>query len=138
VVVFSYFLFQALKLLSETLRHNGLPQLPGITSSGDSAPRPGAADSSGGFLSGRFRTLIKGPKLEIFGSGVFTQIRPAWVGDLGARPKNLKLGWFRPENCQFVLFSAVGYNATATKQKSQERKGIYYKAPNINFLDFLV
>jgi hypothetical protein len=25
---------------------------------------------------------LKGPKLEIFGSGVFTQIRPVWVGDL--------------------------------------------------------
>ena len=23
----------------------------------------------------------------IFGSGVFTQIRPVWVGDLGTRPK---------------------------------------------------
>ncbi len=50
---------QALKLLSETLKHNGLPQLPGITSSGDSAPGPGAADSSGGFLSGTFRALLK-------------------------------------------------------------------------------
>jgi hypothetical protein len=60
------------------------------------------------------RTLthfLKGPKLEIFGSGVFTQIRPVWVGDLGTRPKNPKLGWFRPENRQFVLFSAVGYYA---------------------------
>ena len=34
----------------------------------------------------RGRTL-KGPKFEIFGSGVFTQIRPVWVGDLGTRPK---------------------------------------------------
>jgi hypothetical protein len=32
--------------------------------------------------------LLKGPKLEIFGSRVFTQIRPVWVGDLETRPKN--------------------------------------------------
>jgi hypothetical protein len=32
--------------------------------------------------------MLKGPKLEIFGSGVFTHIRPVWVGDLGTRPKN--------------------------------------------------
>jgi hypothetical protein len=55
--------------------------------------------------------LLKGPKLEIFGSGVFIQIRPVWIADLGTRPKNPTMGWFRPENCQFVLFSAVGYNA---------------------------
>jgi hypothetical protein len=30
---------------------------------------------------------LKGPKIEIIGSGVFTQIRPVWVGDLGSRPK---------------------------------------------------
>jgi hypothetical protein len=56
--------------------------------------------------------ILKGPKLEIFGSGVFTQIRLVWVliGDLGTRPTNPKLGWFRPENHQFILFSAVGYN----------------------------
>ncbi len=51
---------------------------------------------------------LKGPKLEIFGSGVFTQIRPVRVGDFGSRLKNPKLGWFRPENRQIILFSAVG------------------------------
>ncbi len=30
---------------------------------------------------------LKGPKHEIFGSGVFTQIRSVWVGDLGTRQK---------------------------------------------------
>jgi hypothetical protein len=30
---------------------------------------------------------LKGPKLEIFGFRVFTQIRPVWVGDLGTREK---------------------------------------------------
>jgi hypothetical protein len=55
-------------------------------------------------------SFLMGPKLEIFGSGVSTQIRTVWVGDLGTRPKNPKMGWFMPENCQFVLFSAVGFN----------------------------
>jgi hypothetical protein len=54
---------------------------------------------------------MKGPKLEIFGSGVFAPIKPVWVGDLGTRPKNAQLGWFYLKNCQFILYSAVGYNA---------------------------
>jgi hypothetical protein len=33
------------------------------------------------------------------------------IGDLGTRTKNPKLGWFRPKNCNFVVFSAVGYSA---------------------------
>jgi hypothetical protein len=33
---------------------------------------------------------LKGPKCEIFDSGVFAQIRPIWIGDLGTRPKNYK------------------------------------------------
>ncbi len=48
---------------------------------------------------------------SIFGSGVFTQMRPLWVGGLGTRPKNPELGWFRTEKRQYVHFSAVGYNA---------------------------
>jgi|LakMenE01Jun11ns_1017448.scaffolds.fasta_scaffold9813272_1 hypothetical protein len=59
----------------------------------------------------RYSVSLKGPKLEIFGSGVVTQIRPVWVGDLGTMPKNPTMGWFMPENRQFVLFSTVGYNA---------------------------
>jgi hypothetical protein len=31
---------------------------------------------------------LKGPKLEIFGFRVFSQIRPVGVGDLGTRQKN--------------------------------------------------
>ncbi len=34
--------------------------------------------------------MLKGPKRDIFGSGVFAQIRPVWIGDLGTRPKNYK------------------------------------------------
>ncbi len=33
------------------------------------------------------RETLKGPKLEIFGSRVFPQIRPVCVGDLGTRRK---------------------------------------------------
>jgi hypothetical protein len=33
--------------------------------------------------------LLKRPKLEIFG-GVFIQIRPVWIGDLGTRQNNSK------------------------------------------------
>jgi hypothetical protein len=41
--------------------------------------------------------IVKGPKLEIFGSGVFALIRPVWIDDLGTRPKNQKILWYRPE-----------------------------------------
>jgi hypothetical protein len=34
--------------------------------------------------------MLKGPKREIFGLGIFAQIRPIWIGDLGTRPKNPK------------------------------------------------
>jgi hypothetical protein len=44
---------------------------------------------TGVFLFAVFACL-KGPKLEIFGSAVFTHIIPVWVGDLGTRPKNSK------------------------------------------------
>jgi hypothetical protein len=38
----------------------------------------------------KLKFMFKGHKLEIFCSGVFTQIRPVWVGDIGPRPKNSK------------------------------------------------
>jgi hypothetical protein len=37
-----------------------------------------------------FSAMLKGPKLEIFGSRVFPQIRPVWVADLGTKQKNSK------------------------------------------------
>jgi hypothetical protein len=55
--------------------------------------------------------VLKGPKLEIFDSGVFTQIRPVWVGDLGTRPKTMKSVWFWLENRCFVFLSAVADSA---------------------------
>ncbi len=33
---------------------------------------------------------LKGPKREIFDFGVFAQVRPTWIGDLGTRSKNYK------------------------------------------------
>ncbi len=33
---------------------------------------------------------LKGPKREIYGLGIFAQIRPIWIGYLGTRPKNPK------------------------------------------------
>jgi hypothetical protein len=47
--------------------------------------------------------LKKGPKLEIFGSRVFSQIRPVWVGDLGTRPKNPTMGWFMSKNASLYF-----------------------------------
>ncbi len=39
---------------------------------------------------------LKGPKREIFGLGIFAQIRPIWIGYKGTRPKNLKKLRFGP------------------------------------------
>ncbi len=40
--------------------------------------------------SARLFLTLKGPKREIFVAGIFAQIRPIWIGDLGTRPKNRK------------------------------------------------
>jgi hypothetical protein len=50
---------------------------------------------------------VKGLKLEIFGSGVFTQIRPVRVDNSGIKLKNSKSLWLWIENRHFVLFGAV-------------------------------
>jgi hypothetical protein len=50
-------------------------------------------------------SILKGAQAWDIRLRVFTQIRTIWVGE------NPKLGWFRPENRQFVLFSDVGYNS---------------------------
>jgi hypothetical protein len=63
---------------------------------------------------GKHFVVFKGPKLEIFGSRVFTQIRSVWVGDLGTRQKNSKILWFRLEKFKRYrrrrkkILSAVG------------------------------
>jgi hypothetical protein len=44
---------------------------------------------------------LEGPKLEIFVAGIFTQIRPVWMGDLETRAKNSKNLWLGP---YFYLF----------------------------------
>jgi hypothetical protein len=50
----------------------------------------------------------------MFVAGIFTEIKPVWVGDLETRPKNLKrlcLGpYITPISWDFC-FSAVGYSA---------------------------
>jgi hypothetical protein len=42
------------------------------------------------FLYSKKGECLKGPKREIFGLGIFAQIRPIWIGDLGTGPKNPK------------------------------------------------
>jgi hypothetical protein len=46
----------------------------------------------GGYIcpSGEARPELKGPKREIFVAGIFTEIRPVWLGYLLTRPKNPK------------------------------------------------
>jgi hypothetical protein len=61
---------------------------------------------------------LKGPKREIFVAGIFTEIKPVWVGDLETRPKNLIslcLGsyitlYFLGFLFLFRFFSVVGYS----------------------------
>jgi hypothetical protein len=51
---------------------------------------------------------LKGPKHEIFGSGVFRQIRPVWVGALELGQKIQKTYGFGLKIAIFVFFSAAG------------------------------
>jgi hypothetical protein len=62
-------------------------------------------------------------------TGPVNQIRPVWVGDLGTRPRNPTMGWFRPENRQFVLFSAAGV-------KKDFQKLHFFSAVGYNTKDF--
>jgi hypothetical protein len=58
-----------------------------------------------------FTLSLKGPKREIFGLGIFAQIRPIWIGYLGTRPKNpkqLRLGPILPFISRDFCVSAVG------------------------------
>ncbi len=34
--------------------------------------------------------VLKGPKREMLVAGIFTEVRPVWVGDLETRPKKSK------------------------------------------------
>ncbi len=63
-------------------------------------------------------TFFKGPKREMFVAGIFTEIRPVWVGDLETRPKNLKslcLGPYITLHFLGFWFSAEGYSAKKIK-----------------------
>jgi hypothetical protein len=44
---------------------------------------------------------LKGPKREIFGLGIFAQIRPILIGYLGTRPKNPKKIHLGPYNALY-------------------------------------
>jgi len=54
-----------------------------------------------------FSAMLKGPKLEIFGSMVFPQIRPVWVADLGLDKKIQNFDGLGLKITVFLLFSAV-------------------------------
>jgi hypothetical protein len=43
-----------------------------------------------------FQEGLKGPKREMVVAGIFTEIRPLWVGDLETRAKNLKSSFLGP------------------------------------------
>jgi hypothetical protein len=53
-------------------------------------------------LNSDYLHIKKGPKHEIFVSGVFTQNVSVWVGDFGNRQKNL---WFRLNFFYFLVLS---------------------------------
>jgi hypothetical protein len=65
---------------------------------------------------------LKGSKHEIFSSGVFTQIRPVRVGDLGTTPKNPKFWWFRLE-----IFILLALFLGRTLPKLKWMRGLYSK-----------
>ncbi len=52
--------------------------------------------SSAKFIYSKMYFPLKVPKHEIFVAGIFTQIIPVWVGDLGTMPKNSKSLWLVP------------------------------------------
>jgi hypothetical protein len=67
---------------------------------------------------------LKGPKLEIFGSRVFPQIRPVWVGDLGIRQKNLT---FYGLSLKIVVLYCLALSPTSLKLLSQTAPKIFYR-----------
>jgi hypothetical protein len=65
---------------------------------------------------------LKGPKLEIFGSGVFTQIRPVWVGDLGTRvvdPDPYSIGSLDPDPDPYSEYGSGSRRAKMTQKSRQ-------------------
>jgi hypothetical protein len=52
--------------------------------------------------------ILKGPKHEIFEHGIFTQIKPAGVGDLGTKQKNSKLLCLGTNFYLRIFFFGVG------------------------------
>ncbi len=71
-----------------------------------------------------FGNTLKGPKHEIFVTGIFSEIRPVRVADLETRPKNLKslcLGPYITHYFWDFCFSAVGYSAKKIKNWSKKK-----------------
>ncbi len=49
--------------------------------------------------------VLKGSKREKYVAGIFAQIRPIWIGDLGTRPKNPKKKFFFGKTSQSTIDS---------------------------------
>jgi hypothetical protein len=57
------------------------------------------------------RIFIKGPKHEKILAGIFTHIRPVWIGELETRPKASKNLWLGPYIFIFIgefFFTDIG------------------------------
>ncbi len=67
---------------------------------------------------------LQGPKREMFVAGIFTEIRPVWVGDLETRPKNLKSLCLGPFISWDFCFSAVGYSTKKNKNWKLGKKKV--------------
>ncbi len=93
-------------------------------------------------------SVLKGPKREIFGLGIFAQIRPIWIGYLGTRPKNpkkLRLGHYIALYFPRFCVNAVGDSAKKKKffELGRKKKLIYIASittylPLKGFFDFLI
>jgi hypothetical protein len=74
-------------------------------------------------------TQLKGPKREMFVAGIFTEIRPVWVGDLEIRQKKKKVYvWGLIRVLPFIswdfFISAVGYSAKKIKSWELGKKKV--------------
>jgi hypothetical protein len=79
------------------------------------------------YASGKIQ-CIKRPKLEIFVAGIFTHIRPVWIGDLGTRPKNSKSLCLGPYiTIFFPGIFVVALSATAAKKifRAKSKKKLF-------------
>jgi hypothetical protein len=73
-----------------------------------------SVDPTDSGLMSRLVCYFKGPKHEIFVAGIFTQIRPVWVGDLGTRLKKSKKFMFGA--LYYALFPGIFVVAYSAKK----------------------